>query len=217
MLLKFFGLFLLAGTTFAAPVPDSDIATRAAVTAESILLAIAPLSVSCANAPVAGECATAQQAAPYLISAFQQYDIFTYNEMAAILSLIAFESNDFQYNINHFPGTPGQGTRNMQSITYNYQYASSIPALKSQVVAIGSSASSLSDSQKNAVRALVLGNDYTWASGAWYYSTQCSASIKSQLQAGGQAGFSAYLGCVGATETDARTAKWKLATAAFGI
>ena len=30
---------------------------------------------------------------------------------------IAFESDDFQYQINHFPGVPGQGTRNSKALS----------------------------------------------------------------------------------------------------
>lgn len=150
-----------------------------------------------------------------------EYGITSVQEMAGVLSVIAYESGQFKYNINHFPGNPGQGTRNMQMPNYNLEYAQSIPALSSQLSAIttANSISGLSNDQLNAIRALVLPDEYTWASGAWFLTTKC-ASIRSALQAGGQAGYEAYLGCIGATSQDeqaARLAYWNSANAAFGI
>lgn len=195
------------------------IVPRQAPTAESILLSIAPSSNTCAGAPFPSECATASQAAPYLITAMQTYNIYSAPEIAAILSLIAFETGEFKYNINHYPGRPGQGTRNMQMLTYNLKYANSVPELQPKVTAItgGAAASVLSDTQMNEVLALVTPDQYTWASAAWFVATQCSDSVRSAMQAGGLAGFSAYMTCVGATPTSDRVAYWNKAAAAFGV
>ncbi|KUJ08552.1 uncharacterized protein LY89DRAFT_690986 [Mollisia scopiformis] len=216
----------LAGVVLSNPTPSpifGQISTRdSAVTAAAALLQIAPTSGSCSGAPAAGECATNVQAAPYLISAMQQYSIYNLHEVAAVLSVIAYESGEFKYNINHYPGTPGQGTRNMQMASFNLMYAKSIPALATSLSAIttADSTSGLSTDQVNAIRVLVLPDEYTWASGAWFYSTQCSSSVKSAVQAGGQAGWDAYLGCIGATdssESSARLAYWTRANTAFGL
>lgn len=75
------------------------------------LLDIAPNSKSCDNPPAGGECATAQQAAPFINTAFSTYDVTSPAEQAAIISLMAFETTDFKYNRNHFPGRPGQGSK----------------------------------------------------------------------------------------------------------
>lgn len=75
------------------------------------LLDIAPKSKSCDNPPAAGECATAQQAAPFISTAFDTYDVTSPAEQAAVISLMAFETGDFKYNRNHFPGRPGQGSK----------------------------------------------------------------------------------------------------------
>jgi hypothetical protein len=147
------------------------------------------------------------------------YGITSPPELSAVLSLIAFESGEFKYNINHYPGRAGQGTRNMQMPDYNLQYALSIPALVGQVQAITSATTStagLTDTQLNAIRALVLPDQYSWASAAWFYTTKC-ASVRSQVQAGGQAGLQAYLGCVGTTVTGDRLEYWSRANAAFGL
>jgi len=215
---------ILAMATFTTstpiPQPSFTLATRASGdSAVSMLLEIAPTSNTCSGAPVPSECATATQAAPYLITAMSSYGVTSAPEIAALLSLIAYETDDFKYNINHYPGNPGQGTRNMQMADYNLQYALSIPALVGQVQAITTqttTTSGLSDDQLNAIRALVLPDEYTWASAAWYYTTKC-ASVRSQVQAGGQAGYEAYLGCVGTTATSDRLAYWTRANTAFGL
>jgi hypothetical protein len=148
------------------------------------------------------------------------HNITTAPELAALLSLIAYESGDFQYNINHFPapGNPGQGTRNMQMAPYNLLYAQSIPALATPLANIttASSAGGLTDDQLDAIRALVLPDDYTWGSAAWFLTSQC-ASIRPALQAGGQDAWEAYLGCVGTTATSDRLAYWTRANQALGI
>jgi hypothetical protein len=215
-------LFAVAASASAIPAPSSSavLTRQAGTSAASMLLIIAPTSGSCDNAPAPGECATNGEAAPYLITAMSQYNITSPQEIAALLSLIAFESGDFKYNTNHYPapGRPGQGTRNMQMANYNLLYARSIPALTSQLNAIttSTSTSGLSDDQLNAVRALVLPDEYTWASAAWFLTTQC-ASSRAAIQAGGQAGYNAYLSCVGTSATTDRLAYWTRANTALGI
>jgi hypothetical protein len=179
---------------------------------------IAPSSTSCANAPFPSECATADQAAPYLISAFPQYGIYSPAELSALLSLIAFETGEFKYAVNHYPGRAGQGTRNMQLASFNLEYALSIPSLVSAAKALapGGTTDGLSDDVLNQIRALVMPDEYSWGSAAWYYATKC-ASIRSQVQSGGEVGWTAYLGCVGTSATDDRKAYWMRANDAFGI
>ena len=86
------------------------------------------------------------QAAASLNKAFATYKVTELNEIAALISLMAFESADFKYQINYFPGRPGQGCRNMQSGAFNVQYAQSIPGLEGKVNRInsGTAAGSLS-------------------------------------------------------------------------
>jgi hypothetical protein len=216
MFSKTINTLLLASCATAAVLPALAVSNarlaRRATSAADILLAIAPSSGSCSNAPAAGECATNVQAAPYLITALANYGVTNVNEIAAVLSVVAYESGDFKYNINHYPGRPGQGTRAMLMPSYVLEYVKSIPALASQTTA--STTTGLSDSDLNAIRALVLPDDYTWGSAAWFLTTHC-ASARSGLQAGGQAGYSAYLTCLGVTATSDRLAYWTRATAAM--
>jgi hypothetical protein len=197
----------LAGSALAAPV--SSVVARDA-TAASIVALIAPASTSCADAT---ECRTADQAAPFLIQAMQDYQVWHAAEIAAVLALMAFESVNFQYKHNVSPGRPGQGTANMQMINYNTLYAQSIPALATQVAAIGTIST---DAQMNQLLALVTDDKYNFGSGPWFLTTQCS-SIRDQLQTGTDAGFAAYMGCVGVTVTDDRNAYWQRAKQAFGL
>ncbi|RFU33600.1 hypothetical protein B7463_g2743, partial [Scytalidium lignicola] len=198
---------------------DSRLTSRAAGTsAASQLLAIAPTSANCDGAPAPSECATATQAAPYLINAMGSYNITSASEIAALLSLIAYETDDFKYNINHYPGNPGQGTRNMQMASYNLMYAQSISELQQSLASIttASTTGGLSSDQLNDIRALVLPDQYSWASAAWFLTSQCQ-NARPALQAGGQAGFEAYMSCVGTSVTDDRLAYWTRAQAAFGL
>lgn len=220
MLFKVLKLTLLATAACAATIPNTqpftNIRSRAAgETAADILAEIAPKSKVCASTNA--ECRTNVQAAPYLIQSFIDYSITDVHEMAAVLSLIALESVEFQYNTNQ-AGTPGQGTRNMQMVSFNYEYASTFPELKSQLGQIATSASALTtNDQKNKVRALVLDDKYAWGTGAWFLTTKC-ASYRQGLKTGGQAGYTAYISqCVGTPITDQRLAYWTAANKAFGI
>jgi hypothetical protein len=220
--------FITAATTASIPAPPlsqlpsfSHLSTRAAgASAASQLLLIAPTSNTCTGAPFPSECATASQAAPYLITAMSTYSITSAPEIAALLSLIAYETGDFKYAINHYPapGRPGQGTRNMQMANYNLLYAKSISALSDDLgkITTASSTDGLSDDELNAIRALVLPDEYAWGSAAWFLTTQC-ASARPALQAGGQAGYEAYLSCVGTSATSDRLVYWTAANSALGI
>lgn len=77
---------------------------------ESQVLQIAPSSNTCDNPPAKGECATAKIAAKYTALSFDTYQVTSKAEQAAVISLMAFESDEFKYNKNHFPGVPGQGS-----------------------------------------------------------------------------------------------------------
>lgn len=78
---------------------------------EAQIIDIAPTSKTCDNPPAEGECATAEQAAKFAAQSFDNYKVTSKAEQAAILSLMAFETDDFKYNKNHFPGVPGQGSK----------------------------------------------------------------------------------------------------------
>lgn len=173
------------------------------------IIAVAPTSASCANAPVASECATASQALSPILAGFAKYNIATAAEQAALLSWMAFESDDFKYNINHFPGTPGQGTRCMMSPTFVKEYVSSLSELQSNLTTATTPAEIL---------ALVEGDEYSFASASWFYSTQCSSTDKTALQTGTDHAWQGWItGCVQTTVTDARQQYWERAKTALSV
>lgn len=101
---------------------------------------------------------------------------------------------------------------------YVFLYAKSIPELATPLGAIttASSTEGLSNDQLNAIRALVLVDEHSWGSAVWFLTSQCS-NVRSALQAGDQAGFEAYMACVGTAATSDRVEYWTRAKAAFGL
>jgi len=194
---------------------SSGIAKRDATPAADIVLAIAPKSGDCTNAPFADECATNVQAARPLVDAMAAYGIYNPAQIAAVLSVMAFESGDFKYNKNHNPGRAGQGTRNMQLIKYNVLFARSKDELKDKVPE--GDADSMTDDQKNAVLALVMADPYNYETGPWFLATQCEQSVRDTLASNPDAGWAAYMRCINVASTDDRTAYWTRAKAAFGL
>lgn len=203
---------LLSGTALAAPLVNTSKVEARDDSAASIVAKIAPGASSCTD--TSSECRTAEQAAPYLIDAMQKYGVTTTAEIAGILALMAFESVDFAYKHNISPGRPGQGTANMQMFDYNYEYAKSISELSDSVAALGTITTS---DQQNQLLALVTDDKYNFGSGPWFYTTKCTTAQRTALQAGTDAGFAAYMGCVGVTVTDERSAYWTRAKEAFGL
>ncbi|KAI4739029.1 hypothetical protein E4T50_10533 [Aureobasidium sp. EXF-12298] len=171
------------------------------------LIAIAPESASCTEAPYPVECATATDASHWINLAFRSFGIHSFGTQAALLSLILYESGSFKYNINHFPGVPGQGTRNMQSPASNLKYARWL----------ATNMTDPDEAEKEGpvqVLALVNGERWSFASAAWFLATQCNEEIGQGLATSTEEGWNTYLTeCVGTTVTDDRTAIWKKAIA----
>lgn len=165
-----------------------------------------PTSSSCLKD--ADECRTANQAAPFVAKSFQHYNISTRAEKAALLGLMAFESVEFKLNTNK-TGSVGEGTRNMQSGDYNLKYAESIPELRDKLAEVGVK-------DLNAVRELVLPDEYSFASAAWFLATQCEKDVRIELKTGSRHGWARYISeCVG-TEPEPRKAYWRTAVKALG-
>ncbi len=99
----------------------------------------------------------------------------------------------------------------MQSPAYNLKYAQSIPALAPYLALIQTS------NVTAVLDLLIKYKNYDFGSGAWFLASQCDASVSSGLQSGSAAGFSAYLACIGTTETSARDAYYQRAVAALGV
>ena len=99
----------------------------------------------------------------------------------------------------------------MQSPTYNLKYAQSIPALAPYLAKIQTS------DVVAVLDLLIKYTNYDFGSGAWFLTSQCDPSVRSGLQSGSAAGFSAYLACIGTTETSDRDAYYQRAVTALGV
>lgn len=174
-----------------------------------ILTTISPATASCDGADFPEECADASRAVDPINNSFEKYQITTSGEQAALVALMIYESDSFKYNKNHFPGNPGQGTKNMQSPAYNLQYAQSL--FDAQTV-------SAAEAQgPEAILALVSGDEETFGSAAWFLSSQCSDSVRQGLAAATAEGWKSYLvDCIGTEDNEDRDAIWTAATAAMG-
>ncbi|KAJ3772013.1 hypothetical protein FB446DRAFT_689925 [Lentinula raphanica] len=149
------------------------------------------------------ECRTAAQALPFVNKGFADYNITTLGEKAALLSLMSFESGGFQFNINHSPGNPGQGTRNLMEFPSHNKTAS--------YISLSSLPSKLSNKTKNAIRAVVLGDGLSFGSAMWFYTQRClqMPGMVEGLQAQTETGWENYITkCVGTTVTDERKQSW---------
>lgn len=184
------------------------------VTGEDVVQHIAPTSNSCEGK--LPECRTAKQAAPYLIMGMLQYKINHVNEIASVLALMAFESVDFKYKHNVYPGRPGQGTANMQMAKFNLDYAKQIDGVKDKVANIPS-VDGLSPDKLNEILALVQPDEYNFGSGPWFLATQCPADVRDRMKKNADDGFRAHMSCVGVDVTEERLAYFQRAKEAFGL
>jgi hypothetical protein len=199
--------FALATTTTAAP--TNPPCGPACVTAQN-LIAIAPETTTCASAPFPAECAPADIAAPNIAASFHRFHITSFGAQAALVALMLFETADFRYKINHSPGVPGQGTRNMQSPAFNAQYAAWIAATGADPAVTDASVAAAKAQGPAALLDLVNDDRWGFASAAWFLSEKCDKGVAEALADGQQGSFEKYLtGCVGTTVTQDRIDGWK--------
>ncbi|RAR13010.1 hypothetical protein DDE83_003676 [Stemphylium lycopersici] len=199
---------------FAAPIPDCPDdapATDATALTAAILTAIAPDTASCSGADFPEECADATQATTALNKAFETYKITSKGEQAAIVAYELFESANFKYKKNHFPGRPGQGTRMMAMPPFVEQYATSVVGAD----AVTQAKAAGGDAGLVAVLALVNSDDEkSFGSAAWFVSSVCSADVRAGLTAETEEGWTKFLSdCVGTPVDPARNPAWEAAIA----
>ncbi|KAI9756477.1 MAG: hypothetical protein M1835_000718 [Candelina submexicana] len=165
----------------------------------ALILKVAPKSFTCEGEPSA-ECRTATQVAVAVTNAFREYRISDPGEIAALISLQAFESVNFRYNRNHGPGLPGQGTAAMLIPDLISKYAASIPAI----------AGTINGLSPEALLDLINANDdYNFGSAAWQLDTQCGSGVRINLHTIGRPSWEAWIKyCVGATIPPERVAYW---------
>ncbi|KAJ2672418.1 hypothetical protein GGI25_005127 [Coemansia spiralis] len=165
---------------------------------------------SCSSAAYPSECVPNSRAVAAINKALTKYGITKRGEAVAVIALMAFESNSWLYNINHWPGTPGQGTRNMQQYNFNKEYAQLLhPTEASQALS--------SSNPMASVLALVLNDDDSFGSGFWYLVKKASKYHNSgKLADGNQNDFQDYVvNGVGASWSNDRLTIWQSVDAAL--
>ncbi|KAL1651440.1 hypothetical protein SLS58_000780 [Diplodia intermedia] len=196
--------------------PLANIAARDLTTASlaADLMTIAPTTATCdTSVKYANECRTNAQAAGPILQSFNKYGIDNVNEQAAVVSLMLYESGQFKYNWGHFLNgadqhEPGKGTRNMQSATFNEEYARTLFSADEVDKAKASGA--------DAVLQLVSPDKYSFASAAWFLKNKCTATQRTALQSGSQDGFQGYVtDCIGGTMDEDRIDWWTKSKAAL--
>ncbi|KAI9477035.1 hypothetical protein LPJ78_004721 [Coemansia sp. RSA 989] len=171
-------------------------------------------SNGCASAAEQAECATNEVAAAAITNAINKYDVKRRGEVVALIALMAYESADWEYNINHFPGRAGQGTRAMLMYNFISTYAQSL--YPSRVTT--TEASSQSTQVMNSVRELVLNNDDSFAAAFWYLTTVAKDYYgnESRLRSGNIDDFKAYIeNGVHTSWNEQRSSVWKAVDAAL--
>ncbi|KAI5309753.1 hypothetical protein KEM55_002490 [Ascosphaera atra] len=155
------------------------------------LLKIAPDSEECPmNVSQMEYCRTAKQAAQPILDSFTEWGLTNTNEKAAVVAVMAYESESFRYAVNLAHSTTGQGTRNMQSPEFNKKYATDIPWVN-QVLGLDRT---VNGPEPMNILNTLNGNDTTsFGSGAWFLAKNCDDKTRQQLQAGGEDGFKAYM------------------------
>ncbi|RYP42793.1 hypothetical protein DL768_010229 [Monosporascus sp. mg162] len=213
-------VFLLAGTALGFPTipPHRHIRATNGTGAAEIIAQIAPETVSCDLAETP-DCRTNVEIAPHMVRSFQRYGVASAGEIAGVIALTAFESGDYKYKRNLFPGRPGQGTANMQMFPFNLEYARTFDQLTEQVAALEpiSEVEGEDDDKKNQLLDLVIPDERNFGSGAWFLTAKCTSEVRDQLKTGTDAGFAAYMGCIGVEVTPERDAYWQRAKQALNL
>jgi hypothetical protein len=203
---------------FSAPLPECQqdenypVGGATGVTAAN-LISIAPATSSCTGADFPAECADATQAATAINKAFATYGITSTGEKAALVAYMLFESGNFKYSQNHFPGRPGQGTRMMAMPPFVKKYATSVAGADavSQAEAVGG------DAGLKAILALVNSDDEkSFGSAAWFLTSTCTPEVRAGLVAETTDGWHNFLTqCVETTAAPERDVPWLAAKQAM--
>ncbi|KAE8548977.1 hypothetical protein EYB25_009360 [Talaromyces marneffei] len=161
-------------------------------------------SGTCDHARYPSECVTADAAAAYIRNAFVRYEISSPEQQAAVISVMAYESEDFKLSRDHEPDVIGTETRNMQSASFNQQYAASIPELN-RFTRVCNDSSIILD-------LLVSEPRWDFGSAAWFLTTQCTQEQRARLKTGSDKAWEDYVvNCLGHPVTPERREYWNRA------
>ncbi|KAI5811309.1 hypothetical protein DFH27DRAFT_520743 [Peziza echinospora] len=193
------------------------------LTADQIIIAAPELKDRCAKPRFgAAECSRPETVAHFLDVAFEKHGINSWGHKVAVLANMAFESAGFTANTNQgMPKPPGQGTKAMLGFHYVARFIASFPGLSAQITTptpidveklTWANYNELVPAERQrSMLASVLGDEYTFQSGPWFFHTQCGLDVKISVAGGGAPGFERYLtNCLyaGKETMEARTLRW---------
>ncbi|OAL55800.1 hypothetical protein IQ07DRAFT_178956 [Pyrenochaeta sp. DS3sAY3a] len=214
LLVGAFALSAVAAPIGACPVPKveepvKDINGSAPTLTAEKLIQISPATASCSGADFPEECADAPTIVDALNKAFETYKITSVGEQAAIVAYELFESGNYKYKKNHFPGRPGQGTRMMAMPPFVEKYATALAGAD----AVATAKAQGGDAGLVAVLDLVNDTEEKSSGSApWFVSTQCTEAVRAGLAAESVDGWHAFLTeCVGTTLAEERDTPWMAA------
>ncbi|KAJ2065238.1 hypothetical protein GGI17_000494 [Coemansia sp. S146] len=121
------------------------------------------------GAPVS-ECATNRDAVIGIDAGIKAYKVTRRGEVVASIAWMLFESGGWKYNINHTPGTIGQGTRCMMMWEFISEYAQSLfpEEYKKLMGASAAKPETATDAIKTSVIKLVLTNNTSFSAAFWF-------------------------------------------------
>ncbi|KAJ2910291.1 hypothetical protein GGI21_001025 [Coemansia aciculifera] len=164
------------------------------------------------------ECATNKQAVIGIDAGIKKFNVTRRGEVVASIAWMLFESGGWKYNINHDPGTPGQGTRCMMMWNYVSEYAQSIFPDQVKTLLGTQTVATATDAVKTSILALVLTNNISFSSAFWFLVTQAPTyhNNNAKLRDGNLADFQDYVtNGIGTTWTAARGDYWTAANKAI--
>lgn len=221
----------VATTTATATNPDST--QPASILTADIIAAAAPATLSCdTTTEIADrECRDPEEAAEALNAVFLEYGLDDPTQQAAVLAYLAFESVDFGFQTNQFPGRPGQGTRSMLLFNFVYDYALDTESTAEEALALTDNLqvedivldeelnpSGIEVATQQQVLGLVIATDeLSFGAAPWFLTTKCRDTVE-ELKSGSLEAFNSYMvDCINTTAAPERLDKYNVVLQAMGL
>ncbi|KAJ2032675.1 eukaryotic translation initiation factor 2-alpha kinase [Coemansia sp. S610] len=164
------------------------------------------------GAPVS-ECATNREAVIGIDAGIKAYKVTRRGEVVASIAWMLFESGGWKFNINHTPGTKGQGTRCMMMWEFISEYANFLfpDQYKKLMGTSAATPDTASDAVKTSVIKLVLTNNASFSAAFWFLVTKAPTyhNNNAKLRDGNLEDFKEYVTkAIGTTWTAEREKLW---------
>ncbi|KAJ2812094.1 hypothetical protein GGI24_006728 [Coemansia furcata] len=161
----------------------------------------------------ASECATNRDAVIGINAGIKAFGVTRRGEVVASIAWMMFESGGWKFNINHTPGTPGQGTKCMMMWEFISEYAMYLfpDDYKKLMGTFAASPDTATNAVKTSVMNLVLPNNMSFSAAFWFLVTKAPTyhNNDAKLRDGNMADFQDYVTKgIGTTWTAERQKIW---------